>query len=286
MSPANLLFDLFPVTCHAKLRSWQMVLRPVILKRLTLGQGQRASTSEQRTLKSIFFEARITSLQETINMSKMCLSMDRQSWHVESCWIMLIHVESYSLPVKRSDAVPSNEPNVSGLAPCSATLLQRPEPPGASFQLPLGLPTPIERWKKTKGPRGQSKRSKCLKISQRMSKDRLFHLVTSKIDYLILGYSECIHAYPYPSFSTLNARIWWLRPSRTAIFEQMCPLVSYGNQPEGFLIVCNLLCGSAWPTKMVLRRPPVAVGNWDVRQVPASCSPFHADRNCRGLQLV
>ena len=58
---------------------------------------------------------------------------------------MLIHVESYSLPVKRSDAVPSNEPNVSGLAPCSATLLQRPEPPGASFQLPLGLPTPIER---------------------------------------------------------------------------------------------------------------------------------------------
>jgi len=90
--------------------------------------------------------------------------------HVESCWIMLIHVESYSLPVKRSDAVPSNEPNVSGLAPCSATLLQRPEPPGASFQLPLGLPTPIERWKKTKGPRGQSKRSKCLKISQRMSK--------------------------------------------------------------------------------------------------------------------
>ena len=181
-----------------------------------------------------------------------------------TCWFMLNHVESYSLPVKRSDAVPSNEPNVSGLAPCSATLLRRPEPP----------------WTLKKDQGGNENVSRSVKECPRW----LFHLVTSKIDYLILRYSECIHA--YPSFSTLNARIWWLRPSRTAIFEQMCPLVSYGNQPEGFLIVCNLLCGSAWPTNMVLMRPPVAVGNWDVRQVPASCSPFHADRNCRGLQLV
>lgn len=59
---------------------------------------------------------------------------------------MLNRVESYSLPVKRSDAVPSNEPNVSGLAACSATLLQRPEPPGASFESPWAYRRlPIER---------------------------------------------------------------------------------------------------------------------------------------------
>ena len=272
MSPANLLFDLFPVTCHAKLRSWQMVLRPVILKRLTLGQGRQALPNSEPW-------SPCSSKQDSLLYRKLltCLKCVFQ-WtvrvdNVDSCWIVLNRVESYSLPVKRRDAVPSNEPNVSGLAACSATLLQRPEPPGASFNV-------------EKRPRGLMAKGGSQNVSRSVKECPrwLFHLVTSKIDYLILRYSECIHA--YPSFSTLNARIWWLCPSRTAIFEQMCPLVSYGNQPEGFLIVCNLLCGSAWPTKMVLRRPPVAVGNWDVRQVPASCSPLHADRNCRGLQLV